>query len=670
MESSGSNAPSPAPCNASGSSAPPPATHDVTIISDIATASRWLQNHAHTECKDRDHLVKFCEMLLKNPQKGDKEEWHRLLTTWKTGSVDRKLKNEKGQWRNRPLPDIRSDVKDAVIRRVAELAESYDTTAGVPPPRAHDPHSLPHAASPRKDPSTSGASSSAPEHKRGQGEERSTSDKRHGIKRIASVLTEQSADYAATKSKRISSEQGNADNAASSSKRKTIERGSSASSAIAPAQPPKKSKADKSATANNTTINAESWAELHELRSWLTTTDATRIRRDEIEADRKIVDDLLCYPPSRAGLKSAAERLRQPQRRQSLGAWHYSCVQQLLQCYRRWQRPGGFADWRRPGPQVDLPIAAVLSVETVGDMRQRQNWWWTTELTRSFRRFTTLRTTHPQLIASDEWKKLETRFVMTMRSAYTKAIRQVIANSKDFAQAVAVGRTIVPPKIANNNKQLTVPEPSLHYHFSSFLANQVQRMQIRSEEIDAMAEHKFIPQELSATPPDENDKVERTAERKSAPQAVGTTPSNNKIPKMSRKAFLERCRSTPDHLPYSAFLHDDEPPNTKTSNAIRQLALIHMKGCSYQQLPLIDSQLFAVAQGHITQTEAAMEAEYSGRTEAEYIEEAQQRLHECANDAADAYAGIRFLNMRRSDAEAVGASCYEKDRGRLADAPG
>ena len=134
-------------------------------------------------------------------------------------------------------------------------------------------------------------------------------------------------------------------------------------------------------------------------------------------------------------------------------------------------------------------------------------------------------------------------------------------------------------------------------------------MQIRSEEIDAMAEHKFIPQELSATPPDENDKVERIAERKSAPQAVGTTPSNNKIPKMSRKAFLERCRSTPDHLPYSAFLHDGEPPNTKTSNAIRQLALIHMKGCSYQQLPLIDSQLFAVAQGHITQTEAAMEAE-------------------------------------------------------------
>ena len=73
MESSGSNAPSPAPCNASGSSAPPPATHDVTIISDIATASRWLQNHAHTECKDRDHLVKFCEMLLKSPKKETKK---------------------------------------------------------------------------------------------------------------------------------------------------------------------------------------------------------------------------------------------------------------------------------------------------------------------------------------------------------------------------------------------------------------------------------------------------------------------------------------------------------------------------------------------------------------------------------------------------------------------
>ena len=45
-------------------------------ISDIASASKWLQDHAHAECTDRDHLVKFCELLQKPPnKKGQTEHW-------------------------------------------------------------------------------------------------------------------------------------------------------------------------------------------------------------------------------------------------------------------------------------------------------------------------------------------------------------------------------------------------------------------------------------------------------------------------------------------------------------------------------------------------------------------------------------------------------------------
>ena len=74
-----------------------------------------------------------------------------------------------------------------------------------------------------------------------------------------------------------------------------------------------------------------------------------------------------------------------------------------------------------------------------------------------------------------------------------------------------------------------------------------------------------------------------------------------------------------------------------------------MKGCTYQQLPLLNSQLFTVVQRH------AESASHGFETEAEYIEAAQQRLHDFADDRSDAYAGIRFLNMQRSDATAAQA---------------
>ena len=110
------------------------------------------------------------------------------------------------------------------------------------------------------------------------------------------------------------------------------------------------------------------------------------------------------------------------------------------------------------------------------------------------------------------------------------------------------------------------------------------------------------------------------------------------------------CRTAPDNLPYSAFQENAKTLSAKISQDIRQLALIDMKGCSYQQLPLTNSDLFRVAQKN------AESASHGLETELEYIQEAQQRLYEFAVDQAIAYAGNRFLRMQRSDAKAVQAA--------------
>ena len=75
-----------------------------------------------------------------------------------------------------------------------------------------------------------------------------------------------------------------------------------------------------------------------------------------------------------------------------------------------------------------------------------------------------------------------------------------------------------------------------------------------------------------------------------------------------------------------------------------------MKGCTYQQLPLTSSQLFRVVQKNAESVSHGLEAEL------EYIQAAQQRLHEFAIHPDNAYAGIRFLSMQRSDAKAVQAA--------------
>ena len=100
------------------------------------------------------------------------------------------------------------------------------------------------------------------------------------------------------------------------------------------------------------------------------------------------------------------------------------------------------------------------------------------------------------------------------------------------------------------------------------------------------------------------------------------------------------CRAAPDNLPYHAFQEHAETLTVETPQDIRHLARINMKGCRYQQLALTNSQFLRVLRKN------AESASHEFEVEPEYIQEAQQRLHEFASDRGSAYAGIRFLSMR------------------------
>ena len=129
-----------------------------------------------------------------------------------------------------------------------------------------------------------------------------------------------------------------------------------------------------------------------------------------------------------------------------------------------------------------------------------------------------------------------------------------------------------------------VPIPIVHYHLSSFLAHQVERLQIRSEEVDAMAESKSVLQAVGAKPPEGNiptTSVDIGAIAAEQPdmRPIGAHspehPSTNEVPEAqlgasalpsttkkttpqqmiyrykneSQPAFLHMCRSVPGNLP-------------------------------------------------------------------------------------------------------------------------
>ena len=159
---------------------------------------------------------------------------------------------------------------------------------------------------------------------------------------------------------------------------------------------------------------------------------------------------------------------------------------------------------------------------------------------------------------------------------------------------------------------------------------------IKREGIDATCAEQSDMPTIGAKPPED--------------QSASGAPSTARKPilqemisrqrKQNQRTFVAMCRSRPENLPYCIFQEHAEKLNAQTSQDIRYLALIDMKGCRYQQLHSTNSQLFRLAEKNAGSVSHGIETEH------EYIQAAQQRLHEFAVNPDNAYAGIRFSACR------------------------
>ena len=82
--------------------------------------------------------------------------------------------------------------------------------------------------------------------------------------------------------------------------------------------------------------------------------------------------------------------------------------------------------------------ASITNVETSAGMRQRQDYWWTTVLARTFKPCSALQTKQPQLLTGDEWQTLLVRLRLAMQSSNEKDITRVCEKRKDFVLAAAI----------------------------------------------------------------------------------------------------------------------------------------------------------------------------------------------------------------------------------------
>ena len=240
-----------------------------------------------------------------------------------------------------------------------------------------------------------------------------------------------------------------------------------------------------------------------------------------------------------------------------------------------------------------------------------------------------------------------------------------------------------PPIQPNRKKKnVDVPVSFVHYQLSCFLAQEVEALQSSCEMSEAMTGSRSDPRAFGAEPPEETPPtrhadtsanvgypsdmehldakpLEQQAEQlsPSAPQiTTKKTTSQDSISrrkKQNQRAFLHMCRTAPDDLPYIAFTQHAGTLDAKTSQDMRQLAVIDLKDCAVQQLPLTNSQLFKVLQKNAEKRRITTQGDSALQTELEYIQEAQRRLYEFAIHEANAYAGIRFLSMQQRDAQAV-----------------
>ena len=419
---------------------------------------------------------------------------------------------------------------------------------------------------------------------------------------------------------------------------------------------------DGHATSNTkeTLPSLEEWTELHEFAAWLELPEATRIRKEHIEKDKQGLKDLMVHPATRATLQSAARILNVARNNQSLALWQSRCCQEALQRFRRWQN-GGMLNWMRAGPS---PVVlgtidhCITGVETITELGLRQDYWWTTTLTQTVRRCIALKAKHPQLLSQDEWKTLLVRLQMVLQSTTRRNIYKAFQKHKDLIRAAAVHKGHREPTIASPDCSLEgvkkanvfTPPLTIHYHLSCFLANTVQMLQCRSDKLDALTASTANDDSIGVISPESQADTQSIGAKSPESQSTSTSLQQKMVTKkkkQSQRAFFTMCRSQPDNLPYCAFQEHIEALDASVSQDIRHLALINMKECTYQQLPLVNSQLLKVIKKH------SENARHGFETELEYIQAAQQRLCEFAVLPGNAYASIRFLGMQRKDAQAV-----------------
>ena len=555
---------------------------DSTGIDDVVSARNWLRDHPDAAIEDRQHLVTVCELLGNDTNTGNKLKWHTLLTEWKTSEVPRKYKNTACQWRNRPLGHIKCDMQNVLLKRVqtaALLIDSSDhrqpspgasspsasSTAVLHGPQNHDSaqDTVPHVIS-----QSSASSGTLAENPILQ--EVSSNHAQCETKRPSSVLHEESTGKCSTDlALRIPERNQRRRVAASASnpglmKRKKAESDTCGDWAEADTQHEEELCTNKSVKANKTKLSIENWAELHEFHSWLSTEEAQRIRKNEVSCDRSAVQCLLSHPPHRTDLKSAADRLRLPQRRQSLSDWHYTVAQEMLQCYKRWRRADAFANWRQDGPNQlsnEPTVTGMFSVNSIEDIKQREEMWWIQAVTQSFRKFTALRSEHPDIMEQHEWQKLETRFGGIMRCTRQRSIRTLLKNQPEFVHDVSVIQNRRPPLIADQHKSVRMKDTSLHFALSSWLTIQVERIEAKAEN------------QSSASSPGQNMEPHGRTENPSRLPGGTTTSKKPDVPRQTLQSFLDLCKSAAHDLPYSLFGNSACALNVLTSQALRQFLI-------------------------------------------------------------------------------------------------
>ena len=168
-------------------------------------------------------------------------------------------------------------------------------------------------------------------------------------------------------------------------KRKSSEGTRTESGAIPPARRTSTKRTNKNAESFQETLSADNWAELHEFKTWLSTPEAQTMRQVDVQKDKQAVEHLLTYPPFRNSLEAAAAQFGVKRLKETAFSWHNRCVKAALQRF-RWWKQGGFSKIFRQEAQSAVPNNPDTSdgcdTERIQDLIERQNFWWTTVLTR------------------------------------------------------------------------------------------------------------------------------------------------------------------------------------------------------------------------------------------------------------------------------------------------